>query len=107
MLAGSGMVQSMGPVRRSLPRMSATISGPPPMPSVTTPTPGNRESESARAGRPDHAEPERDVAEFGRRLDRVAEVAPDLLLAVGRRQHADPVAEFQHQVGRRHEVGMS
>ncbi len=40
MLAGSGMTQSSGPVRRSLPRMSATISGPPPMPSVTVPTPG-------------------------------------------------------------------
>jgi hypothetical protein len=30
MLAGKGMVQGIGPVRRSLPKTSATISGPPP-----------------------------------------------------------------------------
>ena len=41
MLAGSGMTQSIGPVRRRLPKISATISGPPPMPSVTVPTPGS------------------------------------------------------------------
>ena len=29
---------------------------------------------------------------------------PDLLLAVGRHQHADAIAELQHQVGRRHDV---
>ena len=40
MLAGSGMTQLIGPVRRSRPTISATISGPPPMPSVTVPTPG-------------------------------------------------------------------
>ena len=40
MLAGSGMTQTSGPVRRSLPTISATMSGPPEMPSVTVPTPG-------------------------------------------------------------------
>ena len=47
----------------------------------------------------DHADPERDIAEFGGRLHRVAEVSPDLFLSIRRHQHADPVAEFQHQVG--------
>ena len=53
-----------------------------------------------------HAEPERDVAEFRGGLDRVAEVTPDLLFPIRRRQHADPIAKLQHQVGRRDEVGV-
>ena len=40
MLAGNGITQVIGPVRRRRPTISATISGPPPMPSVTVPTPG-------------------------------------------------------------------
>jgi hypothetical protein len=47
-----------------------------------------------------------DVAEFRGGLDRVAEVTANLLLPLRRRQHADPVAEFQHQVGGRDEVGV-
>jgi hypothetical protein len=41
MLAGSGITQLIGPVRRSRPTISATISGPPPIPKVTVPTPGS------------------------------------------------------------------
>ena len=37
-------------------------------------------------------------------LARVAEMAPNLLLAVRRREHPYPIAKFEHQVGRRHEV---
>jgi hypothetical protein len=33
-------------------------------------------------------------------------VTTDLFLSLGRRQHSDPVAELQHQVGRRHQVGV-
>ena len=47
----------------------------------------------------DHPDSERDIAEFGSRLHRVAEVTPNLFLSVGRHQHADPVAEFEHEVG--------
>ena len=104
MLAGSGMTQSIGPVRRSLPRMSATISGPPPMPSVTVPTPGIGIGIKPEQDAQHHAEPERHVAELRRGLHGVAEVLADFLLAVGRHQHADPIAELQHQIGRRHEV---
>ena len=53
-----------------------------------------------------HAEPKRDVAEFRGGLDRVAEVTADLLFPLRRRQHADPIAKFQHQVGGRDEVGV-
>ena len=106
MFAGSGMVQSIGPVRRSLPRISATISGPPPMPSVTVPTPGigNRNQPEQHAEH--HAEPERNITEFGGGLYRVAEMLSDFLLPVRRHQHADAVAEFQHQIRRWHEIGV-
>ncbi len=33
-------------------------------------------------------------------------MASDLFLSIGRRQHSDPVAEFQHEVGRGHQVGV-
>ena len=91
-------------MRRSLPRISATISGPPPMPSVTVPTPGIGNRDQAEQDAHHHAEAERHVAEFRRGLHGVAEMLPDLLLAVGRHQHADAIAELQHQVGRRHDV---
>ena len=70
------------------------------------PTPGIGNRDQAEEDAQHHAEAERDIAELGRRLDRVAEVLADFFLPLGRRQHADPVAEFQHQVGRRHEVGI-
>ena len=67
---------------------------------------GNGNRNKPKKDAEDHPDPERDVAEFRRRLDRIAEVAADFFLSVGRRQHADPVAEFQHQVGRRDQVGI-
>ena len=60
----------------------------------------NKAKENAK----DHPDPKRHVAEFCGRLDGVAEMAADFFLSLGRRQHADPVAEFQHQVGCRHQV---
>jgi len=63
---------------------------------------GNKPKKHAQ----DHPDPKRYVTEFGGRLDGVAEMAADFFLSVGRGQHSDPVAEFQHQVGRRHQVGI-
>ena len=60
---------------------------------------GNRDRNEAEKNADNHAEAKRDIAEFGGSLDGVAEVAADFLFPVGRRQHSDPVAELQHQVG--------
>ena len=50
--------------------------------------------------------PERDVAELGGGFHRVAEMLADIFLPFRRHQHADPIAEFEHQIGGRHDVGV-
>ena len=100
------MVQFMPPVRRRLPRISATIS-----------TPDKPEGELADAGqryldRADqeaerHAEADGDVAELGGALDRIAEEFAQRreVSAIG--EQADAVAELEHEVRPRQQVGVA
>ena len=53
-----------------------------------------------------HADPEGYVTEFGGGLYGVAEKAPHLVLPLGRHQNADPISEFEGQIGRRYQVGI-
>ena len=82
------------------------MSGPPPMPSVTVPDARNWNWNEAKQYAKHHAKSERDVAEFRGCLYRVAEIFPDFFSPVGRHQHAHAITELEHQVRRRHEVGV-
>ena len=73
-LAESGMVQLMPPVRRRLPRMSATISTPA-RPMESLPMPGSGMLDGADQETERHADADGDVAELRRPLDGVAEAA--------------------------------
>src|SRR3954471_1045 len=103
MFAGSGMTQLIGPVRRSRPTMSATMSGPPPMPSVTVPT-RHGDRHQAEQDTQHHPKADGDVAELRRRLHRVAEMGPRRRDLAVWDQHTDPITKLEHQVGRWHKV---
>ncbi len=68
------------------------------------PDAGDRNRNEPKQNTEHHAETERDVAELGRRLYGVAEMLADLLLPIGRHQHADPIAKLERQVRRRHDI---
>ena len=76
------------------------------MPSVTVPTPGIEIGNQPEQHAQHHAKSQRDVAEFCGRLYGIAEMPSHLFLPVRWHQHADAIAEFKRQVGRRHEVGI-
>ena len=76
------------------------------MPSVTLPTPGIGIGNQAEQNAEHHADAERHVAEFRGRLHSVAKGAANFLLAIGRHQNANTIAELQHQIGRRHDIGI-
>ena len=72
--AGSGMCHASGPVRPSLPSISATRSGPPARPSVKLPEAGDRNRHEPQQHAERHAEADRHVRHLGRRLDGIAEM---------------------------------
>ena len=104
--ADRGSVQTMPDVRRSVPSPRAT-SRTPASPSVIRPTPGigKRDHPGEQAHR--RADADRDVAEVGGALDGVAIEAAHRREMVAAAQHADPVAELEHEVVVGQQIGVA
>ena len=97
-MAGSGITQSKGPVRRNRPRIERDKQR-----AARDAERDNTYARNRNWNKPDqkaehHANPERDVAELRCGLHRVAKVLPDILLAAGRHQDADAVAKLKSQI---------
>ena len=105
-LADSGMVQFMPPVRRRLPRISATIKTPA-RPDGELADAGQRNLDRAEQEAERHAQADGDVAELRGALDRVAEEFAQCREVVPMGEHADAVAELEQQVGARQDVGVA
>ena len=95
--ADRGSVQTIPDVRRTVPSPRAT-SRTPASPSVSRPTPGNRKRDHPGEQAHRRADADRDVAEVGGALDGIAVEAAHGREVGATAQHADAVAELEHQV---------
>ena len=91
------MVQFMPPVRRRLPRISATISTPD-KPDRELADAGKRNLDRADQEAERHAEADGDVAELRGALDRVAEVLAHRREIAAMGEQADAIAELEHEI---------
>ena len=97
-LAPWGICQVIGPVRDTTPRTSPMSSGPPPAPSSTSKPPGSgqvRRSNRQAGGR---AKSEAERVHLGEAALRVTEEPGDGSEPVAGADHADTVAELEHEV---------
>ena len=93
--ATTGIPQPTGPVRPSQPSTSAMTSGPPATPRLKVPPPGRGTGIIPSSSPSAMPTPIGDERQFGIALDAVAEVPPDVRLAVGRDERDDAIAEFE------------
>ena len=100
------MVQFMPPVRRRLPRIKRHDQHAR-QPERELADAGKRKLDRAEQEAERHADADGDVAELGGALDRVAEVFAHGREVAAMGEHADAVAELQHEIRARQDVGVA